>query len=374
MKQLISKMLMVAAVLSVSANALAYEFQVGGICYEIFSSTIVKVVRRSGNFYSGNVRIPEQVSYDNITYNVRYIDSYAFAYCNNLTSLTIPNSIISIENGSFVGCENLKELIIKDGKSPLSLGYQSLNGAGLFYISPLETVYLGRNLSYSVSPFSNKPIKNLTIGENVTTIGSSAFRGCSSLTSVTIPNSVTSIGNSAFSGCSSLASVTIPNSVTTIGDYAFSGCGSLTSVTIPNSVTKIGSFAFSGCGSIEKVISLNPAPPETPSSVFDDSVKYKAILYVPKGSLKAYLMVAGWFDFLIIELENGDVSSLEGDAINVTTKDDRIVVEDAGGSVVEVYNSGGQLIYVGTDSEIEIPAKGIYIVRVSGRTFKIAVL
>ena len=87
----------------------------------------------------------------------------------------------------------------------------------------------------------------------ITTIGSSAFSGCSGLSSVTIPNSVTSIGGYAFSGCSGLTSVTIPNSVTSIGGYAFRGCSRLTSVTIPNSVTSIGEFAFSGCSGLTSV-------------------------------------------------------------------------------------------------------------------------
>jgi len=136
-----------------------------------------------------------------------------------------------------------------------------------------------------------------TIGNSVTSIGSSAFNSCSGLTSITIPNSVTSIGSSAFSGCSGLTSITIPESVTSIGAYAFSGCHSLTSVsismknipknifngfsgltsvtisenvtnigeaafrncsgltsiTIPNSVTSIGNSAFSGCSGIISV-------------------------------------------------------------------------------------------------------------------------
>ena len=129
---------------------------------------------------------------------------------------------------------------------------------------------------------------------SVTSIGSSAFFGCSSLTSITIPESVTSIGNSAFSSCSSLTSIVIPNSVMNIGDNAFSYCSaltspvynahcfaymptsfegiytilegikqiaggafqycsSLTSITIPNSVTSIGSAAFWGCSSLTSI-------------------------------------------------------------------------------------------------------------------------
>ena len=101
------------------------------------------------------------------------------------------------------------------------------------------------------SPYSD--VKQVIIGDGVTTIGGSAFSYCSSLTSLTIPNSITDIGSSAFSGCSSLTTVTIGNSVTEIGGYAFSGCSSLTSVTIPNSVTDIGSSAFSGCSSLTSV-------------------------------------------------------------------------------------------------------------------------
>ena len=93
---------------------------------------------------------------------------------------------------------------------------------------------------------ADKSVKQVIIGDGVTTIGSSAFSDCSSLTSVTIPNSVTEIGERAFAGCS-FKSVTIPNSVTTIGDHAFESCSSLKSVTIPNSVTTIGVYAFRNC-------------------------------------------------------------------------------------------------------------------------------
>ena len=100
---------------------------------------------------------------------------------------------------------------------------------------------------------ADKSVKQVIIGNSVTTIGSSAFSDCFSLTSLTIPNSVTTIGSGAFFSCFSLTSVTIPNSVTTIGSSAFSDCFSLTSLTIPNSVTTIGSGAFFSCFSLTSV-------------------------------------------------------------------------------------------------------------------------
>ena len=81
----------------------------------------------------------------------------------------------------------------------------------------------------------------------VTSIGDSAFKDCTTLTSVTIPDSVTSIGKYAFHSCISLEIVTIGGSVTSIGKYAFYGCSSLTSISIPDSVTSIGDWAFNYC-------------------------------------------------------------------------------------------------------------------------------
>ena len=90
-------------------------------------------------------------------------------------------------------------------------------------------------------------------GDSVTSIGSSAFYKCTSLTSVTIGNSVTSIGAWAFEYCTALTSIEIPDSVTSIGWSAFEGCTSLTSVTIGDSVTSIGGSAFSNCSSLESI-------------------------------------------------------------------------------------------------------------------------
>ena len=116
------------------------------------------------------------------------------------------------------------------------------------------------NVTYSVTSIGSSAfyecssLTSVTIPNSVTSIGNYAFKFCTGLTSITIPNSVTSIGENAFNFCTGLTSITIPNSVTSIGSYAFEYCYSLTSVTIGNSVTSIGGSAFYYCSSLTKVI------------------------------------------------------------------------------------------------------------------------
>ena len=122
---------------------------------------------------------------------------------------------------------------------------------------PANVTYEGT--TYSVTTIRESAFRDcssltsIEIPNSVTTIGDYAFRGCTGLTSIEIPNSVTTIGYYAFGYCTSLTSIEIPNSVTTIGDYAFSGCKGLTSVTIGNSVTTIGNSAFYYCSSLASI-------------------------------------------------------------------------------------------------------------------------
>ena len=154
---------------------------------------------------------------------------------------------------------------------------------------------------YIFSPWRDSDVKRIIIGNRVTTIGQTAFSGCSSLTSVTIPNSVTTIGDNAFMGCSSLISVTIPNSVTTIGSEAFSDCTNLQKVNIGNSVKTIGEFAFNKCTNITQISSEAVVPPTCESGVFFYVNTSKCKLIVPKNSLDAYKQADQWKDFLLIE-------------------------------------------------------------------------
>ena len=155
--------------------------------------------------------------------SVTFIGDYAFYGCDGLTSVTIPNSVTSIGDRAFDGCWNLTSVTI--GNSVASIGEGAFGGC-----SRLTVINVDEN---NTAYFS---IDGVLFNKSQTELILYPRRKQGAYT---IPNSVTSIGRSAFRECSGLTSVNIPNSVTSIKDYAFEGCSGLTSVTIPNSVTSI---------------------------------------------------------------------------------------------------------------------------------------
>ena len=204
------------------------------------------------SYYSGNIIVPESVTYNDKTYNVTSIDQRAFYNCKNLISVTIPNSVTSIGECAFQECSGLTSVTLP--YSLTSIGIHAFYGcSGLTSVNiPNSVTSIGRGaFAYCLS------LTSVTIPNSVTSIGDEAFYNCTVLTSVAIGNGVTSIGVSAFERCSGLTSATIGNSVTSIGDYAFYWCTSLTSVNIPNSVTNIGEWAFYGCSALTSIVVPN---------------------------------------------------------------------------------------------------------------------
>jgi len=209
---------------------------------------------KSNGSLSGYIIIPDVYNFEPVI----EIGSWAFSGCSSLTSITIPNSITSIGNYAFNSCSSLTSITIPN--SVTSIGNFVLGGCSSLasiFVEANNAVYDSRNNCNGIIETSTNTLiagcSTTTIPNSVTSIGNSAFSGCSSLTSITIPNSVTSIGPNAFNSCSFLTSITIPNSVTSIGNMAFYECYSLTSITIPNSVTSIGPNAFTDCSSLASI-------------------------------------------------------------------------------------------------------------------------
>ena len=204
--------------------------------------------------------------------SVTCIGSQAFQNCNNLTSVTIPESVISIGEYAFMGCDNLTKAEFVNIASLCKMQFDGVYANPVLCTHHLFVD--GKEITDVVIPDSITSIGNysfcgcndlasVSIPESVTSIGDYAFSDCRGLTSVNIPETIKSIGNYAFSGCSSLISITIPRAITCIRDGTFSGCCDLTSATIPESVTSIGEYAFRDCSSLalitipESVIELS---------------------------------------------------------------------------------------------------------------------
>jgi len=182
----------------------------------------------SGVTFTINTNLPNY-SYTSIT---SYIPSTIVPGGSYLISVTIGNSVTSIGNDAFNGCNNLSSVTI--GNSVTSIGN---------------------------SAFRECSVLTITIPNSVTIIDDYAFYSCLNLTSVTIGNSVTIIGYRVFQYCYNLSNVIFTPSSTleSIGSRAFLGCSALSYITIPNSVTSIGVNAFFTCGVTNVYISNNTA-------------------------------------------------------------------------------------------------------------------
>ena len=187
------------------------------------------------NEYTGNVVVPESVTYNGTTYSVTRIGSEAFRGCSGLTSVTIPNSVTSIGSSAFSGCSGLTSVTIPNSVT-------SIGGSAFFGCSSLAVVNF-----------------NAT---NCTSMGSydyPVFYKCSSLSTLNIGDNVQNIPAYAFKGCSGLQSVVIGNGVTNLPDYVFSTGNGLKSLTIGSGVLSINKNAFSN--NPIKTIWLTNTPP-----------------------------------------------------------------------------------------------------------------
>lgn len=233
------------------------------------------------------------------------IGAETFNGCSSLISLTsaenvsysnvlyISKNISTIGKYAFYGCTSIKNIIMADSESTLTLG--SNDDRPLFVSCPLDYVYIGRDISYNAT----------------STYGYSPFYRNTSLRAVKITDKETEISENEFYGCTNLQRVEIGDGVTTIGNWAFSGCSSLKFFAFGSQLATIGQEAFSDCVSIVEIISKAQNPPVCGSQALDDVNKWECKLYVPDGCTAVYEAADQWKEFLFKDEGEGTASQGE---------------------------------------------------------------
>ena len=217
--------------------------------------------------------------------SVTYVGENAFSGCTALETVSGGAGITSIGNAAFSGCTSLKNIVLAEGLT--TLRQRTFEGC-----TSLKSIALGNNItSIGRRAFSGcTSLIRIDIGSGVRTIAHSAFLDCDALSHVEIadlagwceisfadvdsnplayaggfyhsnalveylvlPSKVTEISANAFYGCDALVNVKFPEALTAIGEQAFYGCGGLVSITLGNSLASVGENAFAACGALNEV-------------------------------------------------------------------------------------------------------------------------
>ena len=300
-------------------------------CSSLSSVTIGKGANSIGNYAFSGCNSLASISLGEGT---ETINQYAFQNCSSLTSITIPGSVNSIGNYAFNGCKGLKTVIMANRQTggDLKLGYNG--NSPLFVDCPLDSVYIGRNISYSTG----------------SSYGYSPFYRNTSLRTVVITDKETDISENEFYGCTNLQNVQIGDGVTAIGNWAFSGCSSLKNFSFGTHVKTIGKEAFSDCTAVTAITSKAQTPPTCGAQALDDINKWDCVLYVPEGYASSYQNADQWKEFFFIEEKKFD---LRGDA----NGDGKVNMDDATfvTNIILGTEDATEAADVNKDGEINMP-------------------
>jgi len=221
---------------SVSISSVSVEERTFMYCSNLSTLTLSDDVR-----YIDNEAFRKCGSLGNVSLkNVEYIGFETFRDCSSFTSITIPDSVTTLGEGSFYICSSAKT--IRVGK-----GVKDLEPRTFGYCSALEDIILPDIGSIGGSCFINDTsLKEFQMPDTVTDVGDSAFSGCRSMYMIHISSGIRSVGDSAFSGCRSLSDITLPDSLERLGSSAFRDCRSLQYAYFKGDMPEMGSDVFSG--------------------------------------------------------------------------------------------------------------------------------
>ena len=289
-------------------DTLTYETY--AICsYPVLFPTAIETLWEGYEKPVGDVVIPSTVAYNGQSYPVLDVGRCAFAYCDEITNVTVPEGVLRLGNATFYECPRLQ---------------------------------------------------SVELPQTIIEWETHTFQGDSALVSVNIPEGITTIPYRTFNRCVSLQSVNIPEGVTVIDIMAFCYCASLQSINIPEGVTSIGEWAFFDCKALTDITLACTTPPTAGEDTFNS---YDATIHVPDGTIDSYRQHDIWGRFTnIVDGTSTGIEDNDFNGISIYATGGRIVVEGADGERVQVFNMKGQQVLAAES----LPA-GIYLVRVGNR-------
>lgn len=289
--------------------------------------------------------------------SVTHIDTSAFQNCTKLAEVTLGSGLTEISASAFAGCVSLVNIVIPD--SVTSLGLRSVfNGC-----TSLQSVTLSNQLTkVPEQTFADcTSLTAVTIPASCAIVEKTAFKDCTSLAELIIEDGVAQISvdgssnSGAFENCTALTSVVIPDSVTTIGDYAFRGCVKLADVTIGENVNSIGAHAFRECKSL-KSITMPDSVKTMGSYAFADCLKLSDITFSANLAALPERAFSGCTGLTSVTVP-GNCVSIGGGAFEDCTNLKEVILEEGVGELVRMDGW-----YVGTFAgctaleTIQIPA------------------
>lgn len=258
------------------------EIILNGIKYRL---NIDKTAEVLANDYSGDIIIPENVTYNDVTYRITSLENGCFNDCSYLTSISLPDGITSLGKNCFYSCDKLTSISLPEGLT-------SLGDNCFAYCYELTSISLPDGItSLGNECFSGCiSLKSIKLPAGLTSMGYDCFYGCSSLTNIELQAGLTSLEGGCFYGCSSLKSIKLPDGITSLGYDCFGGCSSLESIKLPASLTLLEEECFIDCSSLTSMLCFAVEPPICYTNVVDKTTR----LYVPKESIEKYEQKAAW--------------------------------------------------------------------------------
>lgn len=289
----------VVAAMTLCIGASAQTFLHEGIVYKVSKAKLevqtADKAPENGDApgqYTGDIVIPESITYDSKTYAVSSIKTAfkgepitsivigegvdvprgaftgcaelasvtlptsltkialnVFQNCTSLTTLTLHSGITSVAGAALQGCSALETIVIEDGETPFAIGREAFNE-----VPTLKNLTINRQIDLTKYTAQDERafrgctnLETLVIGGSFTTIPANYFENTTALKNVTINSDVTSMDYNVFAG-SGIEEITLPESLTSIPSSAFLNCKSLKKVTLGNAVTTISAMAFNNAG------------------------------------------------------------------------------------------------------------------------------